>query len=107
MSDKKHYPIYGENLPQKGLYLGLLHGRKTENERLSDWGENGAVIGPLKFVHTTYGCEVNIQFTNQKDAKKYGLGVENSLSINDGLLEFDGMLYGDWTVFYGEGNKYS
>lgn len=99
------YPIYENNREElkTGLYLGLFHGFKNETERrkAQDWGAQGAMIGPLHYAHTTYACELHILFVDEKDAKKYGIDSDYDISINkDGCIEFDGMQYGDWTVFY-------
>lgn len=50
-----------------------------------------------------YGQHVKIRFSNPDDHVKYELPTEvvDELPINsDGCLKFDGMQYGDWTVFY-------
>lgn len=106
--EDERYPIYCRedlNNLQNGLYLAMFHGFKDEEEReqLDDRGSNGPVIGPLKYVHTTYATHVKVQFLNAGDADKYGLPEEtlDEISINkEGCIEFDGMQYGDWTVFY-------
>lgn len=109
--DDDRYPIYDsddmKDLPE-GLYLGLFHGFKSwiEREEIDDWGANGAVIGPVEYVQTTYACHIKMKFVNPGDSKKYGLPEEviDELHINkDGCVEFDGMEYGDWTVFYHKG----
>ena len=101
---KKKYPIYGGDLKgiKPGLYLGLFHGFRNENKRAASdgWGANGPMIGPLQFVHTTYGNDVKFKFINSKDAAKYGLNEEDFLAVNkDDTIEFRCMKYGDWTVF--------
>lgn len=111
----KKYPIYTEDEKnvQPGIYLGLFHGFKNEEERrrTDDWGECGAMIGPLKFVHTTYGWHIKLHFLEGADVQQYGFGdnAEDDfydLKVNDnGCIEFDGMQYGDWTVYYTEGKK--
>ncbi len=72
------------------VYLRLFHGRVTPDEQLNDWGTDGPVFGPYDYVSTTYGCEIRM-----------GNNVENpcELSIIDGLVFYDGIYYGDWTVF--------
>lgn len=107
------YPIYCpediKNLSE-GLYLALFHGYKDEKEReeIDDWGSNGPVIGPVKYVQTTYACHIKFEFMNADDAKKYGLPVNSldDLGINsEGCVEFDGLQYGDYTVFYHKEEK--
>lgn len=102
------YPIYGkdEKNVMPGLYLGLFHGFKNMKERKKyyEWGEHGAMIGPLKFVHTTYGWHIKLHFTKDANIKQYGFKVEDGffdLKVNSNdCIEFDGMEYGDWTVYY-------
>jgi len=108
----KKYPLYGDNNLKPGLYLGLFHGAKTLKERqaLGDagtWGSNGPAIGPLEFVHTTYAQTIKFRFTDDADWKQYGLEQDNHIIISSkdlGEIEadcfhFDGVNYGDWTVF--------
>lgn len=75
-----------------GVYLGLFHGRKTPDEQLDGWGENGPVIGPLAYVHTTYLTHIRFCPVGEDDP--------TDLNIIEDMVEFDGMYYGDWTVFF-------
>ncbi len=112
------YPIHDDkNRDEKvkpGTYLGLFHGFKTEEQRIKaaeagEWGKDGAMIGPLKYVHTTYACDVKFAFEDISDAIQYGLTdtIDEKeepvnlfiLKIKDECIEFDGMRYGDWIVF--------
>jgi hypothetical protein len=43
------------------VYLHLFHGRKSPDEQLDDWGEDGPVLGPLKYVHTTYARDLKVE----------------------------------------------
>lgn len=109
----KSYPLFDGKycgvLP--GLYLGLFHGFIDEQERIDsdDWGESGALIGPLEFVHTTYALEVKLRFIDWRDAQKYpfqhtygpnGQHDFATLEVSGDCILFDGIQYGDWTVFY-------
>lgn len=103
---KKPYPVYDGKYLNKGLeagmYLGLFHGFRNEKERAAkdNWGSNGPMIGPLMYVHTTYGHDVKFKFINPQNAAKYGLNEEDFLAVNkDDTIEFRCMKYGDWTVF--------
>jgi len=115
----KSYPIYGEQENLKpGIYLGLFHGAKTLKDRQAlgdagEWGQNGPAIGPLKFVHTTYSSTIKFEFEDAADAGKYGLDSNNLIMvtgkdhknkngefIEEGCIRFEGLNYGDWTVFY-------
>src|SRR5690606_1216474 len=71
-------------------YLKLFHGRKRPEEPLEDWGEPGPIFGPFPYFHTTYGS--SIQFVHE---------VEHQLQIVGDLVYYDGMFYGDWSVFDG------
>lgn len=98
------YPIYmkDEKKVPKGLYLGLFHGFKNQKERekTDDWGEQGALIGPLEYVHTTYSYHIKFNFESESDAKKYGFtDRRGDLPVKEDCILFDGMEYGDWTVF--------
>lgn len=102
--EDREIPIYGE-VPYDsppGLYLGLFHGFASEKDRSEwqDWGANGPLIGPLEYVHTTYAESISFRFREGVNYERYGFSdQENLLFISDGLFEFDGMYYGDWTVF--------
>lgn len=117
------YPIFNEaNLKDipKGLYLGLMHGRASEDEDLYDWGTNGPLIGPLKYVHTTYGRHTKFEFEEGRQVHLQcylplfpklfknpdcGLYEELFTSKDCSLLVCAGVFYGDWSVFYNdEGN---
>jgi len=104
---KLEYPRYTDEWIQKvkpGLYLGMFHGFHSLEERQSAgcWGEAGPLIGPLRYIHTTYGVHVNLEFENPEDEAVYGLTDTNFvLGIDkEGCLIFGDMQYGDWSVFY-------
>lgn len=73
------------------VYLHLFHGRKTIDKHMPDWGENGPTFGPFGFVHTTYSCDIKL---GQHEAGDCG-----DLTIVDGMVRYDGIYYGDWSVF--------
>lgn len=106
---------------EPGLYLHLFHGRKIvdgQEEQLSDWGSSGPVIGPLKWAHTTYGCDIKLQFTSVEAHDHYfprrvigwtaDIGNQGArvteyeqdahLNIADGLVEYNGVFYGDFSL---------
>ena len=96
------YPQYGDQPHKPGLYLGLLHGRNDPADQMNDWGFNGPAIGPLNWVHTTYACDIKIEFENPEDAEVYfeeGRKFQE-LKLDEDLLVFDGKYYGDYTVYY-------
>lgn len=89
---------YGSEEAKKlktGVYLGLFHGRNSVEEELNDWGFDGPVIGPLKYVHTTYANRVRFCPIGEYDSI--------IVQVIDGMIELDGKFYGDWTVFFHEG----
>jgi hypothetical protein len=76
---------------EKKLYIRLFHGRKAIDEELNDWGEDGPVLGPLKWVHTTYATTLHICNEGELDG-----GV---IDTYEGMVYYNGMYYGDWSVF--------
>ncbi len=70
------------------VYLELFHGRKTSTEQLEDWGAEGPIIGPFPHFHTTYALEI-----------KFGNEGHILTIVSEGLAYYDGMYYGDWSVF--------
>lgn len=97
-------PEYGTKPEKAGLYLALFHGRLQPNEPMDDWGFDGPLIGPLKWVHTTYSLHVRVMFTNQVDEKLYfqepAHPDANDIIVADDLILYAGKYYGDWTVFF-------
>lgn len=77
------------NPPPHSVCLELFHGRKTKDEELDDWGSAGPIFGPLSFVHTTY--QDHIKFEQD--------GNWHELWLAEGMIFYDGIWYGDWTVF--------
>jgi hypothetical protein len=73
-------------------YLQLFHGRNNPYEILEDWGEEGPIIGPLDYIHTTYAAEIKFEISGKSDS--YGW-----LTIHGDLVYYDGYYYGDWSSF--------
>lgn len=69
------------------VYLHLFHGRDSIDDQLSDWGDNGPVLGPLPYVHVTYHSEIKI-----------GDDYEPLRIVRD-LVLYKGKYYGDWSIF--------
>ena len=87
--------------PQKpGMYLKLLHGRRSVDEEMDDWGADGPWIGPLKWFHCTYLSSVGIGFENGGELSSMcsGSQVPSPMFLVEGLLYFAGMYYGDWEL---------
>lgn len=71
------------------LYVRLFHGRDTREDRPSDWGYDGPIIGPVG-VSWTYG--------NPKLHKPDWSTFEH-LPVSDDLVHYAGRFYGDFEVF--------
>lgn len=76
------------------VYLELFHGRSSIGEELGDWGSEGPILGPLTYVHITYATDLKLETVD---------GLEGDLRLaGEGeldLLYYDGVCYGDWSVF--------
>jgi len=70
------------------VYLHLFHGRTHPGEQLNDWGRNGPVLGPLDYVHVTYLTDLRL-----------GDAEATELQFVDDLVYYDGIYYGDWSVY--------
>ena len=53
---------------------------------MDDWGLPGPVLGPFRFAHTTYAADIK-------------LGDEGIIEVSDDMIHYDGIYYGDWSVF--------
>lgn len=71
-------------------FLKLFHGRASPDEQLTCWGEDGPIFGPYPYFHHTY--LVDIKFDEEEC---------HELVIVEGLVFYDGMYYGDWSIFDG------
>lgn len=79
-----------------GMYLQLLHGRKSPDEQLDDWGPDGPCFGPLSWVHITYLTSINVGVSEQSIGPM--VGAPDPMYFVDDLLYYDGMYYGDWEL---------
>lgn len=108
------YPVWLEDDPARpGLYLGLFHGsygldRNKARELFGDWGFNGPIIGPLKYVHTTYANHLKIEFLDAPAIELYKPFIDadsftDELSVQffteDDCVVFNGDMFGDWSAF--------
>ena len=50
------------------LIIYLFHGRASIDQDMTDWGAEGPKIGPLSYVHTTYGSDVKLRGAREVDA---------------------------------------
>lgn len=76
------------------VYLELFHGRSSQTEQLDDWGTQGPILGPLKYVHTTYASDIKVETA---DGQAGVLSVVGEQAPD--LLYYDNLYYGDWSVF--------
>ena len=74
------------------MYLQLLHGRNRPDELLNDWGFDGPCLGPIDWVHFTYGDISNIGVGGEAIECFFG----ESNPIQQGLFCYNGCYYGDW-----------
>lgn len=70
------------------MYIRLFHGRTSPDQTLEDWGTEGPIIGPLE-IDWLYG-------TMRLHADRCTSFVE--LPENDGLIEFEGIYYGQFDI---------
>lgn len=71
------------------LTLRLFHGRRSPEERLTDWGRDGPTLGPLRSVNSTYCEELRLETTD---------GELVELSVIRGLIYYGGVFYGDFEI---------
>ena len=57
---------------------------------MEDWGTDGPIFGPYQFAHTTYAWNIKL---GRPD------GNCDELYVFDDMVYYDGVYFGDWTVF--------
>jgi hypothetical protein len=72
---------------QAPVYLELFHGRKDPNQEMDDWGKPGPIF-ECQYAHTTYSADIKI-----------GDNSPAELLIRHGMIYYDDLWYGDWSVF--------
>ena len=96
-------PDESDRPTKPGMYLVTLHGRTKLDEQMDGWGTAGPFIGPLKYFHTTYVTTIRIMFESEEDEALYFSDVAfpdpQELTLDRDMLLYNGVLYGDWTVF--------
>lgn len=89
------------------VYLELFHGTESpDRSQLDGWGEQGPILGPLAYVHTTCAGDLKccpLVGKNQPDEST----CANLQVTCECLLYYDGVYYGDWSVTDGEWAKQS
>lgn len=95
-------PIYQETDKDlgPGLYLALFHGRDDPAQDMDEWGFNGPVIGPLRYLHTTYVSNLKLDFASWGAMRRYFEDGDPVLWLKEDMIEYQGKYYGDWTVFH-------
>ena len=89
-----------ESPSRPGMYLKLLHGRRSIPENMADWGADGPWIGPLKWFHCTYLSSIGIGFEDGGEITSMSSGgdLPSPMFLSKGLLYFKGVYYGDWEL---------
>jgi len=75
---------------ERKVGLELFHGRKDPAEEMNDWGSRGPVF-LVGYVHTTYKTDIKLGIPEPAG--------DGDLEIVDDLVFYDGIFYGDWSVF--------
>ena len=91
---------HDESPSRPGMYLKLLHGRRSVREGMGDWGADGPWIGPLKWFHCTYLSSIGIGFDDGGEIASMSSGgdLPSPMFLSEGLLYFKGVYYGDWEL---------
>lgn len=72
------------------IYIRLFHGRTDPQCDMDDWGSDGPIFGPYQFAHTTYASILRL---GRQD------NMCDELHCFEDMLFYNGVYYGDWTVF--------
>ena len=89
------------------VYLHLFHGRDDPNQDMDDWGSDGPVLGPFRYVHITYLG--HIKFSMETEAFKaafpdatriypYEGWVDGELDTYEDMILYQGKYYGDFSI---------
>jgi hypothetical protein len=82
---------------KKEVYIELFHGRTPKDQQMDDFGMKGPIFGPFFFVHTTYGDHIKLGHEEGSDF----------LRTDDNMIYYDGIWYGDWSVFTANALNYN
>ena len=88
-------PHSAANQGSDQLYLALFHGRSRPDEKLSDWGFDGPIIGPVGIGWTYGGLRLF----------EPGWNDFEFLPTKDDLVHYDGNYFGDFEVFHSSDPK--
>jgi len=75
------------------MYLHLFHGREDPEKQMDNWGENGPVFR-IDGLHVTYGHTIHVRPALHAEWEDF--------ILQDSMILYNGMWYGDWSVFTGE-----
>lgn len=75
------------------VYVHLYHGRKP-GEELDDWGSEGPTFGPFENVQITYRDHIKMHLPGY-------IGFQDLCWTDDLTMYYDGVYYGDVTIFTG------
>ena len=70
--------------------LELFHGRARPDQDLDAWGTQGPVF-LVDYVHVTYLCDIKLGIDHPNG--------DGDLRFIEDLVYYDGVYYGDWSVF--------
>jgi hypothetical protein len=73
--------------------IELFHGRTSPDQHLDTWGSQGPVF-LVDYVHVTYLCEIKLGIPEPAG--------DGDLRFVEDLVYYDGIFYGDWSVFPAE-----
>ena len=65
------------------MYVQLLHGRKTVDEELDDWGYDGPCLGPIEWMHITYNNTLNIKFCDEDEPTDICLNERDGIRFSE------------------------
>jgi hypothetical protein len=74
----------------KQVALQLFHGQRSPDEDMDNWGTQGPVF-LVDYVHVTYRCDIKLGIPEPAG--------DGDLRFVDDLVFYDGVYYGDWSVF--------
>lgn len=77
-------------LSEAKVAIELFHGRRSPDERLENWGSQGPVF-LVDYVHVTYLCDIKLGVPEPAG--------DGDLHFIEDLVFYDGVYYGDWSVF--------
>ena len=72
------------------IAIELSHGRTSPDEQLEAWGQQGPVF-LVDYVHVTYCGDLKLGLPEPVG--------DGELPLGDDLVFYDGIYYGDWSVF--------